>query len=104
MSCSGYPRYDRNKVIKSPENLKNTKNNDTLEQENISTIFCRIPYAGVQGESLIKNLVRKIKILIDESFKLRNNSRTKKLSYYYNTKDKVLKYLKSHVSLNSHSL
>ena len=104
ISWNGYPRYDRNKVIKSPENLKNTKNNDTLEQENITTIFCRIPYAGVQGESLIKNLVRKLKILIDELFKLRNNYRTKKLSYYYNTKDKVPKYLKSHVSLNSHSV
>ena len=73
------------------------KNTDTLEQENIATIVCRIPYAGVQGEKLIKNLVKKLKRHIDESFKLRNTYCTKKLSYYCNTKDKVPEYLKSHI-------
>ena len=57
----------------------------------------RIPYAGVQGETLIKNLVRKLKRHIDKPFKLRNIYRTKKLSYYCNTKDKVPEYLKSHI-------
>ena len=97
MSWNGYPRYIRNKIIKPLENRKNTKNNYTLEQENIATIFCRIPYAGVQGETLIKNLVRKLKRHIDKPFKLRNIYRTKKLSYCCNTKDKVPEYLKSHI-------
>ena len=97
MSQNGYPRYVRNKVIKRLENKKNTQNTDTLEEENIATIFCRIPYAGVQGEKLIKNLVKKLKRHIDEPFKLRNICRTKKLSYYCNTKDKVPEYLKSHI-------
>ena len=66
MSWNGYPRYIQNK-IKCLENQKNTKNNDTLEQENIATIFCRIPYAGVQGETLIKNLVRKLKKHVDKT-------------------------------------
>ena len=79
MSWNSYPRYIRNKVIKCLENQKNTKNNDTLEQENIAIIFCRIPYAGVLGETLIKNLVRKLKKHIDKPFKLRNSYRTKKL-------------------------
>ena len=48
-------------MIKRLENRKNTKNNYTLEQENIATIFCKIPYTGVQGETLIKNLIRKLK-------------------------------------------
>ena len=97
MSWNGYPRYIRNKIIKHLENRKNTKNNYTLEQENIATIFCRIPYAGAQGETLIKNLVRKLKGHIDKPFKSRNIYRTKKLSYYCNIKDKVPEYLKSHI-------
>ena len=96
MSWNGYPRYVRNKIIKRLENRKNTKNNDTLEQEDIATIFYRIPYAGAQEETLIKNLVRKLKRHIDKPFKLRNIYRTKKLSYYCNTKHKVPEYLKSH--------
>ena len=97
MSWNGYSHYVRNKIIKRFENMKNAKDTDTLEQENIATIFCRIPYAKVQGEKLIKNLVKKLKRHIDEPFKLRNIYRTKKLSYYCNTKDKVPEYLKSHI-------
>ena len=48
--------------------------------EKISTIFCRIPYAGVEGEKLIKNLVRKLKRHIDETFKLKNIDCWKKLN------------------------
>ena len=66
MSWIDYPRYVRSKIIKRLENKKNTKNTDTLEQENIATIFCRIPYAGVQGGKLIKNLVKKVKKHINE--------------------------------------
>ena len=73
------------------------KNTDTLEQENIATIVCRIPYAGVQGEKLIRNLVKKLKRHIDEPFKSSRVYRTKKLSYYCNTKDKVPEYPKSHI-------
>ena len=66
MSWNGYPRYVQNKIIKRLENKKNTKNTDTLEQENTATTFCRISYAGVQREKLIKNLVKKLKRHIDE--------------------------------------
>ena len=97
MSWNGYPRYVRNNIVKRLENRKNTKNNYTLEQENIATISCKIPCVGVQRETLIKNLVRKPKRHIDKQFELRNIYRTKKLSYYYNTKDKVPEYLKSHI-------
>ena len=79
-SWNGYPRYIRNKIIKRLKKRKNTKNNYTFQKENIATIFyCRIPYVGVQGETLIKNLVRKIKRHIDKPFKFRNLYRTKKL-------------------------
>ena len=60
-------------------------------------IFCRISYAGVQGETLIKNLVKKLKNHLDKPFKLRNIYRTKNLSYYCKGY-KVPEYLKSHVA------
>ena len=97
MPWIGFPHYIQNKIIKCLENRKNTKNTDTLEQENIATIVCRIPYAGVQGEKLIKNLVRKLKRHIHEPFKLRNIDHTKKLSYYCNTTDQNLEHLKSQI-------
>ena len=97
MSWNGYPWYVWNKIIKSLENKKNTKNTDTLEQENAVKIFCRVPCARVQGGKLIKNLVKKLKRHIDEPFKLRNIYCMKKLSQYCNTKDKVPEYLKFHI-------
>ena len=42
MSWNGYPPYLRNKIMKRLENRKNTKNTDTLEQENIA-IFAEYP-------------------------------------------------------------
>ena len=65
MSCDGNPYYVQKKIIKRLENRKNTRNNDTLELESIPAIFCRITYAVVQGEALIKNLVRKLKRHVD---------------------------------------
>ena len=61
ISWNGYPRNVRNKIIKRLENRTNTKNNDTLEKQNVATIFCRIPYTEIQGETLIKSLVKKPK-------------------------------------------
>ena len=60
-SWNGYAGYIKNKIIKRLENKKHAKNTDTLEQENIAPFFFRIPYKGVQGEKIIKNLVRKLK-------------------------------------------
>ena len=61
VSWNGYPRYVRNKIIKRLENQKHIKNNNTLEQSYIPVILCKIPYAVVQKETLMKNLVRKLK-------------------------------------------
>ena len=78
----------QNKTIKRLEIQKNTKNNNAPEQQNITTFFCRIPFAGVQRERSIKNLVRKRKRHLDKPFKLRSIYCTKKVSYYCNTKIK----------------
>ena len=96
-SWNGYPGYIQNKIIKRLENKKNTKNTDTLEQENIAIFSCRIPYAGIQWEKIFKNQVRKLERHIDETIKFRNIYSMKKLSYYYNTKDKEAEYLKSQI-------
>ena len=81
ISRNGYPGYIKSKIFKRLENKKHAKNTDTLEQDNIATFFCRLPYAGVHGEKIIKNLVRKLKRHIDEPLKFRNIYRKKKLSY-----------------------
>lgn len=50
----------------------------------------------MQGQTLIKNLFKKVKRQLDKPFQLRNIYSTKKLTYHLNTKEKVLEYLKSH--------
>ena len=57
--------------------------NDTLEQQNISTIFAEYPMQEYKRHL--------------EPFKLINTYRKKKLSYYCNTKDKVPEYFKSRI-------
>ena len=52
--------------------IRNTKNNNTLEQQNIVRMFCRTPYGRVQRKTLIKSLVRKLKRHLDKPFRLRN--------------------------------
>ena len=69
MSWNGYLRYVQNKIIKRLENRKNTGNNDTLEQQNIVTIFCRISHAEVQRETLTKSRIRKFKKHLDKPSK-----------------------------------
>ena len=59
-------------MINRLEKQENTKKSNTPEQQNIATFVFRIPFAGVQGETLIKNLVRKLKRHLDKPFKLKN--------------------------------
>ena len=98
LSWSGYLHSVRNKIIKRLEKyLKNTKKHNTLKQQDITTIFCRTLYVWIQGETMIKNLVSQLKRHLHKPFKLKNIYRMKKMSYYCNKKDKVPKYLKSHI-------
>ena len=77
MSWNSYPCYVRNKIVRCLETQKNTTNNNTLEQQNIATIFYIILYAGKQIETMIKNLIRKFKRHLDTTFKLQNIYRLK---------------------------
>lgn len=93
MEWLDYPHYARNKIIKSLENQKKqTKNNNTIEQQDIAS-FVEYP---MQGQTLIKNLSKNVKRQLDKPFQLRNIYSTKKLTYHLYTKEKVPEYLKSH--------
>ena len=60
-------------------------------------IFCRIQYAGAEGDRLVKNLKKKLKRSISQPFISKNIYKTTKMSYYCNTMDTIPDYLKSHV-------
>ena len=64
----------------------------TKIKENLPVIFWRTPYAGAQGDRLVKNLTKKLKLFI-----LKNIHKTTKMSYYCNTKGRIPDYLKSHI-------
>ena len=98
MSWNGYPHYIRTKTIKLLQTReKRQQKNDDQDKENLPVIFCRIPYAGAQGDRLVKNLTKKLKRIISQPFILKNIYKTTKMSYYCNTKDRIPDYLKSHV-------
>ena len=54
MSWNGYSHYIRTKIIKQ---LQSTQKG---QQKDLPVIFCRIPYAGEQGNRLLKNLTKKL--------------------------------------------
>ena len=63
MSWNGYPHYIRTKTIKLLQTReKRQQKNDDQDKENLPIIFCRIPYAGAQGDRLVKNLTKKLKL------------------------------------------
>ena len=98
MSWNGYPHYIKNKTIKLLQTReKRQQKNDDQDKENLPVIFCRIPYAGVQGDRLVKNLTKNLKRIISQPFILKNIYKTTTMSYYCNTKDRIPEYSKSHV-------
>ena len=98
MSWNGYPYYIRTKIIKQLQTKqKGQQKNDDQDKKNLPVIFCRIRYAGAQGDRIVKNLTKKLKRIISQPFILKNIYRTTAMSYYCNTKDRIPDYLKSHV-------
>ena len=94
MSWNGYPHYIRTKIIKQLQSRQNSQRKyDDQNNENLLAISCRVPYAGAQGDRLVKNLTGSSLNL--SSYK--NIYKTTKVSYYCNTKGRIPDYLKSHV-------
>ena len=69
MSWNGYPYQISTKIIKLLQTRqKCQQKNDDQEKENLPVIFYRIPYAGAQGDTLVKNLTKKLKWVISQPF------------------------------------
>ena len=96
MLWNGYPHSIRTKTIKLLRQKRQQKNDDQ-DKGNLPVIFCGIPYAGAQGDRLVKNLTKKLKRIISQPFILKNIYKATKMTYYCNTKDRIPDYLKSHV-------
>ena len=63
MSWNGYPHYIKTKTIKILQTReKHQQKNNVKDTENLPAIFCRIPCAGAQGDRLVKNLTKKLKL------------------------------------------
>ena len=72
-------------------NIKNTINND------LETIWIKIPYLGDKGDNLLKSLKAKLKHHFTKVVKFRIIQSTQKLSFYTNMKDQIPKLMKSYV-------
>ena len=61
MSWNGYPCYIWVKITKQLQSRqKGQQNNNAQDKEDLPVIFYRIPYAGAQGDRLLKNLTKKL--------------------------------------------
>ena len=61
MSQNGYPCYIWVKINKQLQSRqKGQQNNNARDKEDLPVIFYRIPYAGAQGDRLLKNLTKKL--------------------------------------------
>ena len=96
MSWNGYPHYIRTKTIKLFQ-TREKRQQKSDDQDNLSAIFCRIPYTGAQGDRLVKNLTKNFRGIISQPFILKNIDKVTNMSYYCNKKDRIADYLKTHV-------
>lgn len=94
---NGFPKKVVNKIISSANSppYKNFSNNDN----NIVNIYLLIPYLGLKGEFLVKNLKKKLFRLLKNPHLLKFNvyQKTNKLSNYCSNKDTVPFLNNSHV-------
>ena len=82
MSCNGYPHYIRTKIIQLLQTReKRRQKNGDQDKENLPIRFCRVPYAGAQGDRLVKNLTKKLKRIISQPFILKNIYKATKMTY-----------------------
>ena len=70
-------------------NVKNTTNND------LETIWIKIPYLGDKGDQLLKLLKAKLEHHFTKEVRFRIIQSTQKLSFYTNMKDQIPKLMKS---------
>ena len=99
-SWNNFPRHVANKLIEiARENLTRDNDMPDINDDNVITLWLRIPYAGKEGDDLISALKRKLKSCVQKGcivkFKLLYS--TTKLSYFTNMKDRTETLYKSNV-------
>ena len=67
MSWNGFPRYVGNPILRKLEKRKTVSNkvvnDDSIEEK---AVWFRVPYAGPQGEHLVKTCVKKLQRCLKE--------------------------------------
>ena len=93
IAWNGFPKRIGDAIIKglNMNNTKNTTNND------LETIWIKIPYLGDKGDQLLKLLKTKLKHHFTKEVKFRIIQSTQKLSFYTNMKNQVPKLTKYYV-------
>ena len=90
MSWNGFPRYVGNSILRKLGKRKTVSNefvNDDSTEE--KTVWFRVPYAGPQGEHLVKTCVKKLQRCLKEKVMFRILYDQKKVSYFCSVNDKV---------------
>ena len=92
MSWNGYPKYLKKSIINRFSSTPNRKPpREEKEKEEEKVIWVRLPYNGIKGEHLVKNLLKKLKRCFKESVKFAVFYNTTKISNFCSTKDKLPK-------------
>ena len=92
MLWNGFPNYISKTLL---HRLKsNIKNHDVINEiynnkETETEIFFRLHYAGSKGEQLVKHCLKEIRRCLEINVKFVAIYDTKKISFYYDLKDKV---------------
>ena len=89
MSWNGFPRHIRKSILKRLAN-KTPREKETSE-EDVTTIWIRLPYMGKHGELLTKKLIRKLTRCSKPNVYFKTTYDTKKISSFCTTKDKTPK-------------
>ena len=97
VSWNWYHHSNSNKTFNQLQPRRNgQQKNDDPYKENLPVIFCRVPYAGTQGDRLVKNLKKKRKWIVSQPFISKSIYKTTNMSYYWNKKERIPDNLKSH--------
>ena len=97
IAWNGFPKRIGDAIINNNfkclnvNNIKNTTNND------LETIWIKIPYLGDKGEQLLKSLKTKLKHHFIKEVKFRIIQSPQKLSFCTNMKEQIPKLIKSYV-------
>ncbi|XP_066914554.1 uncharacterized protein [Clytia hemisphaerica] len=92
LSWNGYPSHISNCIIKRQTEKLNLPlvTDDENSDDDITKIFVNVPYLGLDGERLVKSLIRKLGRYVKPDVKFITRYQSKKLAMFCPTKDKVL--------------